>query len=136
MANTKICSKCGKKKSFSKFYKHEGNNKSGLDSQCKMCKEKYQKHYSKTAKRKKQIMKANLRRMYNMTLHEYDQMFIRQNGLCAICEKPEINRRLSVDHNHETGEVRGLLCVRCNNALSVIENDDFVEAAKKYLHKY
>lgn len=153
MANTKICSKCGKRKLFSKFYKHKGNNKSGLDSQCKACKDEYNKRCSKTARHKSQVvqynktarrksqmsrstMKHNLKRMYGMTLGQYDEMVENQNGVCMICEKPEINRRLSVDHDHKTGKVRGLLCCRCNFALGIVEDDGFVIAAKKYLRKY
>lgn len=44
------------------------------------------------------------------------ELFIKQNKCCAICKKPEksFKRRLSVDHNHRTGKIRGLLCYRCN----------------------
>lgn len=44
------------------------------------------------------------------------KLFVKQDGKCAICEKPEsaFKMRLSVDHNHKTGQVRGLLCYRCN----------------------
>lgn len=45
-----------------------------------------------------------------------DKMFIAQEGKCGLCKKPEssFKRRLNVDHNHKTGQVRGLLCYRCN----------------------
>lgn len=47
------------------------------------------------------------------------KLFKRQNGKCAVCKKDEshFKHRLSVDHNHSTGKVRGLLCYRCNRFL-------------------
>ena len=84
--------------------------------------------------------KSNLKR-YGVTLAQYDAMTALQNGLCAICKrKPEAKRgknfSLEVDHNHVTGEVRGLLCGTCNTALHKLERDEsWAEAAKAYLHK-
>ena len=63
-------------------------------------------------------------------------MFKEQNGNCAICGLPELMQRLSVDHNHKTGTVRGLLCKRCNTRLSLIEDAKFIIKAKAYLRKY
>lgn len=63
----------------------------------------------------------------------------RQGNVCAICGKPETvkrkgtTKRLSIDHNHKTGEIRGLLCSRCNMKLGVLENVEFVEKANLYL---
>lgn len=47
---------------------------------------------------------------------EREKLSVKQGGKCGICEKPEsaFKMRLSVDHNHKTGQVRGLLCYRCN----------------------
>lgn len=64
---------------------------------------------------KEMILKGILKRIYGLTVEEYNQMFVDQNGVCAICKKsPVNNRRLCVDHNHETGKIRGLLCDNCN----------------------
>ena len=60
-----------------------------------------------------------------MTLDEYDQMLSEQDGVCALCHKPDpTGRRLSVDHDHDTGRVRGLLCIRCNNALRTLGDSE------------
>src|SRR5207247_5959942 len=62
----------------------------------------------------------NLRYKFKITLEEYNFLFIKQNGLCKICNKSEIVKRngkiknLAVDHCHKTGKVRGLLCQSCN----------------------
>lgn len=57
-----------------------------------------------------------LKRKYGISLGTYNTMFKNQNGSCAICKKPQSNfkKALSVDHDHKTGEVRGLLCFYCN----------------------
>lgn len=60
---------------------------------------------------------------YRISLVDYREMLIQQNGVCAICGRPEISthqgklRHLSVDHNHTTGTIRGLLCHNCNAML-------------------
>ena len=61
-----------------------------------------------------------------------------QAGLCAICHKPQPNgRRLYVDHNHYTGEVRGLLCRSCNNGIGNFAEDlGLLAAAASYLRQY
>ena len=56
---------------------------------------------------------------YGITVEDYDRMYAEQNGRCAICglHQSQQQRRLHVDHDHETGEVRGLLCMNCNSLL-------------------
>ena len=67
--------------------------------------------------------KQNLKRKYNLTIEQYDQMLQTQAGVCAICEQPcSTGRRLSVDHDHITGKIRGLLCTKCNIRLGMIES--------------
>lgn len=76
---------------------------------------------------------------YNMGLQEYNDMFREQNGCCAICgiHQSKLNRALAVDHNHATGEIRGLLCTTCNTGLGQFkENPEFLENAKNYLNKH
>lgn len=73
--------------------------------------------------RRKYVRKHLLKKNYGLTVQQYDKMVEDQNGLCAICEKPETTSSkgtvlsLCVDHCHETGEIRGLLCLRCNRSL-------------------
>lgn len=75
-------------------------------------------------------------RTYGITTVEYDEMLEAQNGVCAICGQEEQvkTRGLSVDHCHETGEVRGLLCSFCNMALGLFkDNPQSLINAVKYL---
>ncbi len=74
---------------------------------------------------------------HGMTLEDYEIMERNQNGLCAICHKPETHRRnsrLSIDHNHTTNRIRGLLCSRCNKCIGMLEdNIQYLENAIEYL---
>jgi hypothetical protein len=66
----------------------------------------------------------HLRREFGITSTTYEEMTVRQNGVCAICQKPNPNgNRLAVDHNHKTKKVRGLLCGTCNRALGLFGDD-------------
>lgn len=70
---------------------------------------------------------ASLMHKYGLTIEQYEGLVIRQSGLCLVCERPETAtrngkvKRLAVDHCHRTGEVRGLLCSRCNQALGLLK---------------
>jgi len=70
----------------------------------------YNKEQAALYKRKQTVEK------YGITEADYERMYTAQNGCCAICKKHSSNfkRRLNIDHNHKTGQVRGLLCYRCN----------------------
>ena len=72
---------------------------------------------------------------YDLTPDEYRQLYLMQHGSCAICDEPTVQATgLVVDHNHDSGEVRGLLCQRCNLGLGHFL-DDPVKLARaiKYL---
>lgn len=70
---------------------------------------------------------------YNTTPEEVDQLFKAQNGKCAICDK---NRARDVDHDHETGRIRGLLCNQHNQGLGLFgDNPELLRAAADYLER-
>lgn len=81
-----------------------------------------------------------LKRTYNMTYQEWQEMFDKQGGKCAICGSKGfyLNKnaqlKLVVDHDHETGEVRGMLCHNCNRALGLLQDSErILSASIKYL---
>lgn len=79
-----------------------------------------------------------MKRDYGITIIEYNKLFIKQEGMCAICEKhqKDIKRRLCVDHCHKTGKVRGLLCGRCNTAAGLLdESTGIMKKMIEYLKK-
>ena len=84
--------------------------------------------------------KSHLKRVYNISLEEYQQMSNRQNHKCDICGSPEMNSKnkvLCVDHNHSTGNVRALLCSSCNTGLGNFKDDIILlQKAIQYLKTY
>jgi hypothetical protein len=72
------------------------------------------------------------KKVYGISLADYEVMFERQGGACAICKRTGLT--LCVDHCHLTGEVRGLLCIRCNSAIGFCRDDPaLLLAAAAYL---
>ena len=85
---------------------------------------------------KEEGKKYNLKRKYNITQEQYDELYNKQNGCCAICKKhqSELKKILGVDHNHKTGKIRGLLCDNCNKGLGCLKDDkDIINNAGNYL---
>jgi len=80
---------------------------------------------------------------YGITLKEYVDLAVSQQGLCAICNKPETVitkgtlRKLAVDHDHTNNKIRGLLCNNCNRAMGLLGDDiDMLNNMIKYIKKY
>ena len=84
------------------------------------------------------VQDARLRRKYKISESDYQRMLQMQAGLCDICKRPPASgQRLSVDHDHTTGKVRGLLHGNCNSAIGLLNDDPFrVEQALRYLLKH
>jgi hypothetical protein len=78
---------------------------------------------------------VRLKREFGITVDDYEVLFKKQNGRCAICRgKPLKNKNLCIDHCHETGAIRGLLCFNCNTGLGHFrDNMNLLNSAQKYL---
>lgn len=78
-----------------------------------------------------------LRREFGISEAEYMKMLDAQGGVCAICKNSETGGRwLAVDHNHENGKVRGLLCQKCNTGIGLLsDSPTLIERALAYLRK-
>lgn len=103
-----------------------------------------EKQYQRKYREKDPVRQKNydLSRYKNMNLEKFNEILNKQNGVCAICFRKEetiIKGRLislSVDHCHTTGEVRGLLCRKCNMAVGIIEeNTEIAKNLINYLNK-
>ncbi len=82
------------------------------------------REYAESGKKKISDRKSHLKRKYGLTVEQYDEMLEGQGGGCAICGRPPRDDiALHVDHDHETGVIRGLLCFTCNNALGDLNDD-------------
>jgi Recombination endonuclease VII len=71
-------------------------------------------------------LRSSLKRQlkkHGMSVEDYEAMLLRQGGVCGICKRPPGKRRLGVDHCHKTGQVRGLLCSKCNSGIGFYGDD-------------
>jgi hypothetical protein len=150
----KICRKCKESKELNQFYKHP-ETKDKLSNWCKSCfidwsldwKKKnplkvrvnnkvYRKKNSKNLK--EIVRRSFLKKSYNLSLEEYKILFEKQKGICAICLKAQSpsTRQLAVDHDHKTGQIRGLLCTSCNLLLgNAADSKTVLLSAIKYLEE-
>jgi hypothetical protein len=163
----KKCSKCGELKPLDEFYAAKGGrdglrgdckscfaarhqhwyaeNKKKEIARVQAWREtnpekyaEYQRNYRARPDRKLADRAGHLKRKFGLSLEQYEEMLASQNGGCAICgDPPEEGTSLHIDHDHDTGEVRGLLCVRCNNGLGQFKEEaELVRAAAAYLDSY
>ncbi len=95
--------------------------------------------YQKRAYEKNPLRLRNnrLKSEYGISIDEYRQMHAAQSGVCSICQSVCFSGTLSVDHDHETGKVRGLLCRKCNTAIGMLGDDiKLVQRAVNYLKSF
>lgn len=108
---------------------------------CNACIEKRTRlHNNKPYRTKEQARNNQLKYKYGITSEQYDEIKNAQKGVCAIC-RLDANGRwgnvLHVDHSHDTGRVRGLLCERCNSGLGYFkDHPGFLQVAVTYLLSY
>jgi len=77
-----------------------------------------------------------LQKKYNITEAIYAQILASQNNVCGICHNHQRYKRLAVDHDHKTGQVRGLLCENCNRGLGrFFDSSTRLRRAADYLDK-
>lgn len=79
----------------------------------------------------------HLKSRYGLSVDQYNEMLKAQNNKCAICgDDCPTGRSLAVDHNHDTGAVRGLLCSRCNIGIGQLKNITNLAKAIEYLENF
>jgi len=132
----KICSNCNKLLDKSQFNISK-TNKDGLYSYCKLCakiisknwrtknkkhKAAYEKNWRENNREKHRAIKVHYK--YGLCEKELNSMLLEQNYSCKICgmSQSEMKKALCVDHCHETGKVRGLLCDNCNKAIGLLKD--------------
>lgn len=147
----KRCSKCGELKPLTAFYRQK-NCRDGYRNDCKACfaarsKQWYRRNREHAIAQVKAWQQANpervsatraaarsrrraidrdarLRRVFGISSDQYAAILVEQSGGCALCGRtPPPGRSLHVDHHHETGVVRGLLCFRCNAGIGQFRED-------------
>lgn len=133
----KACLKCSVEKPIEDFYKFfdKWSNKHYTSSRCKPCHLKH-KHESPATPRNNKAGKLKLR--YGMTYEQWEQMRENEKYSCMICgiTEAEIDKKLDVDHCHNSGKVRGVLCNPCNNMIGQAKDNILtLRAAADYLEK-
>ncbi len=138
-----VCTGCGETKSFTEF-PISNWKRDYLSRKCQKCVSRRNFLRRKANPGQVEIdRRYNLRHHRGMTLERYDELLTEQNGVCAICKKPETMfrqgkvKRLAVDHDHKTGENRGLLCNYCNVAIGYFrESPAVLQSAIDYINQY
>ena len=136
LSEPKTCRKCGITKTLADFSlarKPTPTTNAVYRSQCKpCCSTRAMQWFADNPDRASAARrKSSLRKNYGIDLDEYNAMLAKQHGVCAICGEDEPNEhgrtgkkfRLSVDHCHDSGTIRGLLCQRCNRAIGLLKDD-------------
>ena len=120
----KTCPKCKQTKSLEDFGVHNGRG-SGRQVACKECRRIHVKKWRAENPDKQRLIGRKKRlSLYGLTISDYEKMLESQNGVCACCHAPcDSKNSLAVDHDHKTGAVRGLLCVRCNRAIGLVKEN-------------
>ena len=134
----KVCGKCKVAQHVSNFNKHKGQ-KDGLQNYCRKCNKENRKKWASENPEKRR--KRKLWTKYKITTEEYNEMLANQNNSCAICGTESTRNKsykfFPVDHCHETGKVRALLCDYCNVGLGRFEDDpERLRKAADYLEKH
>ena len=118
------CNKCGEVKQLTDFYKtgrKTDKNKNNRHYTCKECtKARVKRNHNSTTYRRQ-----HLRRNYDISLEEYEEMLSIQGSKCAVCKTEKAGGKhnvFCVDHDHVTGKVRELLCKDCNIVLGIIND--------------
>lgn len=136
------CGRCKTAKPRSEFY--TAPYSTGPRKPCKSCLSEQRRSRYAEAGGSDQSYEQVLRRDYGITLAQYNEQLRKQAGRCAICRRPETVklrsgklRRLSVDHDHATGAIRGLLCHRCNILVWALEdNHTTLAAIRDYIEQW
>lgn len=127
----KICPNCGKEHSYRyrngqcgtcyqrAAYRADARYRENKKESVQRCRTLNPQSEQK-AQRKQRLARVGL------SVEQYDKMLLEQGGVCKVCGKPPKNRRLSVDHNHRTGAIRGLLCFKCNYGIGWFKDDAIV----------
>lgn len=127
----KKCKDCLQEKDLSEF----SRNKNSIHHSCKACRSKYNSQYHRDNYDRVKQRDVNLRNNYGISLAEYEEMFLGQDGKCGICG--QAFPQLHVDHDHDTKQVRGLLCGHCNRMIGqAMHNEAILAAAIVYLKRY
>ena len=153
------CNKCGNEYpetyEYFRYNKSRDGSKKWLSRRCRKCDSEYTSKYCKDTQRhklphvkahykryreghKREIRYKYYERVFGITKEEFKAMVKMQKNGCAICEEPlksNDKHSFNIDHCHDTGKVRGILCGKCNRGIGHFNNSEqLLKAAARYLH--
>lgn len=143
----KQCTKCYEPKPLDQYsISRQGVRGPVYRTECKPCQAtRARQWYDENQDRAKENRRRHqLESLYGLSIAQYEELLLAQGGVCAVCGLDEPNShgrtgkkfRLAVDHCHETGRVRGLLCQKCNRAIGLLnDNTDLLRKAIGYLER-
>jgi hypothetical protein len=120
---SQTCRVCETDKPVTDFYWSGDKGRYAFD--CKECRSNRERAKNATPEARQKLRSYNIRRKYGMTVEDFDAMLAAQGGGCAICgvaENPDA-LSLAIDHCHDTGRIRGILCGPCNKAIGLLRDD-------------
>jgi recombination endonuclease VII len=124
----KTCSKCRHEKPMSEF-SEDRRRKDGKQRICRQCGRDW--YHEKSPEWKKSHARAAVCRRHGITVSQFVRMVVEQGGVCALCQ---VAPPTHIDHSHETGKIRGVLCHPCNAALGLFrESEETLVNALRYL---
>lgn len=129
----KLCTRCNQTKPLEQFYAASSGRRGSVRTPCISCIATQSKSWAKTNTRR--TVSKHLKSRYGISIDEFEALSKSQHDVCAICKRPcSSKQRLSVDHNHQTGQVRGLLCANCNHGLGhFMDSPELLRKAAIYL---
>ena len=126
----KNCTKCSTHKPLAEFHK-SSSAADGKASWCKSCVNRIKRESRKRTYAPENKRKWAIKTRYGLTPEQVDAMYAAQNGQCAVCKKAI--EKFHIDHNHNTGAVRGLLCHRCNVRIGGWDDGEWLSSALRYM---
>lgn len=130
-----ICFSCEESKPRSGYYR---GSRDGISAYCMSCTRSKTKAWARTPQGAELKIASHLKRAYGISIGEFETLFSFQDGKCAICQLELVRgKETHVDHDHYSGQVRGLLCHHCNLMLGhAKDNPERLRSAADYLEKY
>ncbi len=130
-ASVKVCPKCQVSKPTLDGFHLSKKSSDGRASWCKVCTNSIKRQSRNRCYSQENKRKWALKSRYGLTADQYAELLLKQGGACAVCRS--VVEKFHVDHCHNTGQVRGLLCHKCNIRLGGWDDLPWRSSAMAYL---
>lgn len=129
----KLCRRCGVVKPVGEFRKAATGKGCGLGlfSYCNPCAREYRVEWGQ--RNRERIELSRVRRLYGLSELQWRELHERASGCCESCGVDFGGRAPSIEHDHVSGLVRGLVCQRCNIAIGVLEDAELLASVREFL---